>query len=83
MPTATAKIFQDLATDYQAGQTLESQLARPAHRLGAPACPGNRLSQPPQLVVCLHRLLPRTTRQHATANPGALTRRNRTYLAGW
>jgi putative hydrolase of HD superfamily len=30
MPNAMAKIFQDLVAEYQAGQTLESQLARDA-----------------------------------------------------
>jgi putative hydrolases of HD superfamily len=30
MPTATAKIFQDLVAEYEAGQTLESQLAHDA-----------------------------------------------------
>jgi len=30
MPTVTAKIFQDLVAEYEAGQTLESQLARDA-----------------------------------------------------
>ena len=46
---------------------------RPTHRLGTAARPGNRLSQPPQLVVSLHRLLPRTARQRTRANPGPLT----------
>jgi putative hydrolases of HD superfamily len=33
MPNATAKIFQDLVAEYQAGQTLESQLARDADEI--------------------------------------------------
>ena len=33
MPTATAKIFQDLVAEYEAGQTLESQLARDADEI--------------------------------------------------
>jgi putative hydrolase of HD superfamily len=33
MPNATATIFQDLAAEYQAGQTLESQLAREADQI--------------------------------------------------
>ena len=33
MPSAVAKIFQDLVAEYEAGQTLESQLARDAHEI--------------------------------------------------
>jgi putative hydrolases of HD superfamily len=33
MPHATAKIFQDLVAEYEAGQTLESQLAHDAHEI--------------------------------------------------
>jgi putative hydrolases of HD superfamily len=33
MPNATAKIFQDLVAEYEAGQTLESRLARDADQI--------------------------------------------------
>jgi putative hydrolase of HD superfamily len=33
MPHAVAKVFQDLVAEYEAGQTLESQLARDAHEV--------------------------------------------------
>ncbi len=33
MPTATAKIFQDLVAEYETGQTLESRLARDADEI--------------------------------------------------